>query len=107
MSGYPAGWTLVFGEDSRQGCLDYVEENRTDMRPASLIRAREEAEQTAAAQRRRPADTGTRVRGLITRVHRVNRPAAQGRVEPVGGVRGQQVVGECDVAEAQVSARRQ
>ncbi|MER7989949.1 MbtH family protein [Streptomyces noursei] len=44
----PAGWTIVFGADSRQACVDYVEKNWTDMRPASLIRAMEEAEQTAA-----------------------------------------------------------
>lgn len=34
----PEGWTVVFGEDRRQACLDYVEKNWTDMRPASLIR---------------------------------------------------------------------
>ncbi|MFF7655090.1 MbtH family protein [Streptomyces sp. NPDC007983] len=39
----PDGWTVVFGEDTRQACLDYVEKNWTDMRPASLIRAMEEA----------------------------------------------------------------
>lgn len=33
----PAGWTIAFGEDSRAACLDYVEKNWTDMRPASLI----------------------------------------------------------------------
>ncbi|MGP3948725.1 MbtH family protein [Streptomyces sp. 7N604] len=35
----PAGWTAVFGEDSRQACLDYVDEHWTDMRPNSLITA--------------------------------------------------------------------
>lgn len=35
----PAGWTRVFGEDSRQRCLDYVEEHWTDLRPKSLIDA--------------------------------------------------------------------
>jgi MbtH protein len=35
----PAGWTVVHGEDSRQGCLDYVETNWTDLRPASLTAA--------------------------------------------------------------------
>ncbi|MFJ6722787.1 MULTISPECIES: MbtH family protein [unclassified Streptomyces] len=35
----PAGWTPVHGPDGRQGCLDYVERNWTDMRPASLIAA--------------------------------------------------------------------
>ncbi|MEU0283829.1 MbtH family protein [Streptomyces sp. NPDC088147] len=37
----PDGWTVVFGEDGRQACLDYVEKNWTDMRPASLIREME------------------------------------------------------------------
>ncbi|GGQ63071.1 MbtH family protein [Couchioplanes azureus] len=32
----PAGWTVVFGEDSRAACLAYVEENWTDLRPRSL-----------------------------------------------------------------------
>ncbi len=32
----PAGWTVVFGKDSRQACLDYINENWTDMRPKSL-----------------------------------------------------------------------
>lgn len=32
----PAGWQVVFGEDSRANCLAYVEENWTDMRPRTL-----------------------------------------------------------------------
>lgn len=39
----PDGWTIVFGEESRQACLDYVEKNWTDMRPTSLISAMEQA----------------------------------------------------------------
>jgi uncharacterized protein YbdZ (MbtH family) len=39
----PAGWRVVHGEADRASCLDYVEENWTDMRPRSLV------EQTAAA----------------------------------------------------------
>lgn len=35
----PAGWTEVHGPDSRQACVDYVETNWTDMRPASLVEA--------------------------------------------------------------------
>ncbi|MCC0095443.1 MbtH family protein [Streptomyces flavotricini] len=35
----PAGWTTVFGESDRAACLDYVNENWTDLRPASLVRA--------------------------------------------------------------------
>ncbi|MGA6166187.1 MbtH family protein [Amycolatopsis magusensis] len=32
----PAGWTVAFGPAARQECLDYVEKNWTDLRPASL-----------------------------------------------------------------------
>ncbi len=32
----PAGWQTVFGPDARQRCLAHVEENWTDLRPASL-----------------------------------------------------------------------
>ncbi|QMU70585.1 MbtH family protein [Streptacidiphilus sp. P02-A3a] len=39
----PAGWTVACGPTGRQDCLDYVEANWTDMRPASLIRAMAEA----------------------------------------------------------------
>lgn len=37
----PDGWEVIFGEDSRQECLDFIEKNWTDMRPKSLIRAME------------------------------------------------------------------
>lgn len=32
----PAGWRVAFGEAGRQECLDYVEQNWTDLRPKSL-----------------------------------------------------------------------
>ncbi|RZS43124.1 MbtH protein [Herbihabitans rhizosphaerae] len=35
----PAGWEIAFGDtggSSRQECLDHIEANWTDMRPASL-----------------------------------------------------------------------
>ncbi|MBT3149521.1 MbtH family protein [Streptomyces sp. CHD11] len=32
----PAGWRAVFGEDTREACLAYVETHWTDLRPASL-----------------------------------------------------------------------
>jgi len=35
----PAGWRIAFGEDSHRACLDYVEENWTDLRPRSLREA--------------------------------------------------------------------
>jgi len=33
----PQGWEKVFGEDTRQACVDYIDENWKDMRPKSLI----------------------------------------------------------------------
>jgi MbtH protein len=33
----PAGWTIAHPEDTRKACLDFIEENWTDMRPKSLI----------------------------------------------------------------------
>ena len=33
----PDGWRNLFGPDGRQACLDYIETNWTDLRPASLI----------------------------------------------------------------------
>jgi MbtH protein len=38
----PEGWTVAHGEDSREACLAYVEDNWTDMRPASLVREMEQ-----------------------------------------------------------------
>jgi MbtH protein len=35
----PAGWTVVHQPDTRQTCLDYIDEHWTDMRPKSLIKA--------------------------------------------------------------------
>jgi uncharacterized protein YbdZ (MbtH family) len=37
----PAGWRVVFGAASRRECLDYVDENWTDLRPKSLREAME------------------------------------------------------------------
>ena len=33
----PDGWNVAHPEDSRQACLDYVNEHWTDMRPKSLV----------------------------------------------------------------------
>ncbi|MDT0616293.1 MbtH family protein [Streptomyces lancefieldiae] len=35
----PAGWRVVFGEAGRAECLEYVEQNWTDLRPKSLREA--------------------------------------------------------------------
>lgn len=32
----PAGWRTVFGADTREACLAYVETHWTDLRPRSL-----------------------------------------------------------------------
>ncbi|MET9926693.1 MULTISPECIES: MbtH family protein [unclassified Streptomyces] len=32
----PAGWDVVVSDSTRQTCLDHIEENWTDIRPASL-----------------------------------------------------------------------
>lgn len=41
----PAGWATVLPENTRQACLDYVEEHWTDMRPRSLVEAMRSAGQ--------------------------------------------------------------
>lgn len=35
----PGGWVTVLTADSRSNCLAYIEEQWTDMRPNSLVRA--------------------------------------------------------------------
>jgi MbtH protein len=35
----PDGWTVAHGPDTRKSCLDYIETNWTDLRPASVIAA--------------------------------------------------------------------
>ncbi|MFD9220735.1 MbtH family protein [Streptomyces sp. NPDC060064] len=37
----PGGWSVVHGKDSRQACVDYVDEHWVDMRPRSLVEAME------------------------------------------------------------------
>jgi uncharacterized protein YbdZ (MbtH family) len=47
LAAVPDGWTVVHGEESRQSCLDYVNENWTDMRPRSV---REQLDRQAAGR---------------------------------------------------------
>ncbi len=35
----PAGWRMVHGEAGRTACLDYIEQNWTDIRPKEPARA--------------------------------------------------------------------
>jgi MbtH protein len=51
----PDGWQVIYGEDGRQECLDFIEKSWTDMRPKSLIKAMEE---NAAVQQERAAANG-------------------------------------------------
>jgi MbtH protein len=37
----PSGWEILFGEEGRQECLDFIEKSWTDMRPNSLVRQME------------------------------------------------------------------
>lgn len=37
----PAGWTVELGPDTRQQCLDHIEQHGADMRPRSLVAAME------------------------------------------------------------------
>ncbi|MEU8686458.1 MbtH family protein [Streptomyces sp. NPDC048611] len=39
----PEGWKVGKEEDTREACLGFIEENWTDMRPASLIAAMKES----------------------------------------------------------------
>lgn len=34
----PQGWSIVHEADTRQCCLDYINQNWTDMRPKSLVK---------------------------------------------------------------------
>jgi MbtH protein len=43
----PAGWTAVHEPATRKVCLDYIDQNWTDMRPKSLV---EQMNQHRAAQ---------------------------------------------------------
>jgi MbtH protein len=51
----PDGWEIIFGEDKRQACLDFIEKNWTDMRPKSLIR---QMEADAAERQNAPTKNG-------------------------------------------------
>ncbi len=37
LAAVPPGWTVVYGEDSRTACVNYVERHWTDLRPLSLL----------------------------------------------------------------------
>ena len=45
----PAGWTTVFGPDTRPACLDYIETHWTDLRPRSLAEFMDAATPTPAS----------------------------------------------------------
>ncbi|TWP46721.1 MbtH family protein [Lentzea tibetensis] len=39
----PAGWRAVHGPDTRSACIEHVEANWTDLRPASLVASMKES----------------------------------------------------------------
>jgi MbtH protein len=47
----PVGWRIMHGPALRHSCLEYIELNWTDMRPASLIQAMSEAEPDSSISR--------------------------------------------------------
>jgi len=49
----PAGWTAVLSNETREACLNYIEEHWTDMRPKSL------RETTGRAAEESPANPDT------------------------------------------------
>ncbi|MCF8568963.1 MbtH family protein [Gordonia sp. HY002] len=67
----PHGWTPVFGPEGHAECLEYVESNWTDMRPASLVASMERAadRKRAAATQATIIDHREEVRGTAQRKH--------------------------------------
>jgi MbtH protein len=47
----PGGWHQVWGPETRQACMDWVDKTWTDMRPLSLRKAME-ADAKAAAEKK-------------------------------------------------------
>lgn len=47
----PAGWRAVLEEATRMECLEYIRENWSDMRPASLAQERKERDRAALSER--------------------------------------------------------
>ena len=50
----PAGWTIVHESDSRAACLEFINQNWTDMRPNSLIKSMNESA-ASQQQKRNPS----------------------------------------------------
>ncbi len=48
----PAGWTVTGPSGNRKLCLDWIDQNWTDMRPLSLVRDMEEQARLRAAERK-------------------------------------------------------
>jgi MbtH protein len=45
----PGGWSVDFGENTRQACLDHIEKVWTDMRPKSLVKVMDDAARERAS----------------------------------------------------------
>jgi len=53
----PAGWDVIRRESTRKECLDYINENWTDMRPKSLIKAMEANSATETTPKKKKKTT--------------------------------------------------
>lgn len=72
----PDGWTVVHGEDTRKACLDYIEENWTDMRPKSLIEEMNKYEKKNGQSSRTSAKRKSSAAKVLTGVETEDETAA-------------------------------
>lgn len=66
----PSGWRVVFGEASRADCLEYVEQNWSDIRPKSLIEALAGSSRRRATSASRYTVAAQTIRGVFPRRRR-------------------------------------
>jgi MbtH protein len=57
----PPGWSSTFGPSSRENCLQYIENNWTDMRPRSLSAVAAKDSTAGRSSMKLPADTRKRL----------------------------------------------
>ncbi len=61
----PGGWEIIFGEDKRKACLDFIDENWTDTLPKSLVG---QMEADTAARQDGPSGNGSKAAKTKERV---------------------------------------
>jgi MbtH protein len=54
----PQGWTIIHQSDSRAACLEFINQNWTDMRPNSLIESMKKSSRTEQVKSFEPGDEG-------------------------------------------------